>query len=160
MSKKGFSLIELIVVIAILLAISFFALPAGEIIQVKAREKLLRERLGDMRRAIDNYVAARKITDENPSPYPPSFISLLSEIPAGLLKAGANSGPFLASESLGNPFADAADVFLWDVRSDTGASYPNHTDPAAVIGVYDVSYPVTGVGGWKKAIDETLYSEW
>lgn len=158
MRKAGFSLIELVTVVAILLALSFFAVPTLEIVHVKAREKQLRERLFEMRRAIDAYVAARNTSGG--SPYPPSFASLVATIPAALLKQGADAGPFIASESLGNPFKDQGDAFLWDVRSDLGVWNVNQYNPAAPLRVYDVRYPLAGIDGWKKAIDETLYSDW
>jgi prepilin-type N-terminal cleavage/methylation domain-containing protein len=157
--KRGFSLIEMVMVVAILLALTYFALPAGEIIQVKAAEKLLRERLFEVRRAIDAYVAARS-SDGN-SPYPTSLKALTLKMTAPI-KPGAsvNSGPFLALEALGNPFKGKGDVFFWDIRRDDGTWVLNQTDPEVVTGVFDVRFPIGGVDGWKKAIDETNYSDW
>ncbi len=155
--NTGFSLIEMVMVVAILLALSYFAVPAAEIATVKAREKILRERLFEMRRAIDAYVAARA-SDGN-SPYPPSLKSLTQPMTAPVKPgAGVNSGPFLSEASLGNPFR--GDAFFWDIRRDDGTWLLNQSDPAAVIGVFDVQFPVGGVDGWKKAIDESNYSDW
>lgn len=114
--KKGFSLIELVTVVAILLALSFFAMPTLEIVYVKAREKQLRERLFEIRRGIDAYVAARNTTGG--SPYPPTLASLTTPIPDNLLKPGANAGPFLTNESLGNPFFLRGTDLYWDLRPD------------------------------------------
>lgn len=156
--KSGFSLIEMVMVVAILLALSYFAMPTLEIVYVKTREKQLRERLFEIRRGIDAYVAARNTTGG--SPYPPSFGSLTAAMPTSLLRVGGHAGPYLASDSLGNPFKDKGDVFLWDVRQDNGTWLFNQTDPGVVTGVFDVRYPVAGVDGWKKAIDDTNYSDW
>ena len=157
--KKGFSLIELVTVVAILLALSFFAMPTLEIVYVKAREKQLRERLFEIRRGIDAYVAARNTTG---NPYPPTLISLIATMPVALLKSGANIGPYLASDSLGNPFKGNGDVFFWDVRKDNGAWLTDQSDPGSAVlnNVYDIRYPLAGIDGWKKAIDDTNYSDW
>ncbi len=158
--KKGFSLIELVTVVAILLALSFFAMPTLEIVYVKAREKQLRERLFEIRRGIDAYVAARNTTGG--SPYPPTLASLIATMPITLLKPGANIGPYLASDSLGNPFKGNGEVFFWDVRKDNGTWLTDQSDPGSVVlnNVYDIRYPLAGIDGWKKAIDETNYSDW
>lgn len=158
-ARAGFSLIEMVMVVTILLALTYFALPAGEIVQVKASEKLLRERLFEIRRAIDAYVAARS-SDGN-SPYPTS-LKALTEIMTAPVKPGpaTNKGPFLAPESLGNPFKGKGDVFFWDIRRDDGTWVLDQSDPGAVTGVFDVRFPINGVDGWKKAIDETSYSDW
>ena len=161
--KSGFSLIELVVVVTILLAISVFAMPTLEIVYVKAREKQLRERLFEIRRGIDAYVNARK--HDTKSPYPPTIASLTVPM-VDDAKPGANTGPFLANESLGNPFKDKGDVFFWEIRLDCDP--PNTwrlaTQADEILqadnGVYDIRFPGAGVDGWKKAIDDTDYSNW
>lgn len=162
MQRRGLSLIELVTVLTIFLALSYFALPAFDIVQVKSREKLLRLRLFDMRRAIDSYVKARNSAD---NPYPPSLASLAEAIPTNpinLLRNGGDSGPFVGFGNLGNPFAKTDDVFLWDVRDSNGNWEKNQTDVNLnyTVGVYDVRYPEDGVNGWEKAIDGTFYKEW
>lgn len=166
--KKGFSLIELVTVVAILLALSFFAMPTLEIVYVKAREKQLRERLFEIRRGIDAYVAARNTTGG--SPYPPTLASLTTPIPDTLLKPGANAGPFLTNESLGNPFKGKGDAFLWDIRLDYDPPDPpgtwkqNEHQVDKILqpgkGIYDIRFPFDGVDGWEKAIDDTEYYKW
>ena len=159
MRRRGFSIIELVTVLTIFMALSYFALPALDIVQVKSREKLLRQRLFDMRRAIDFYVNAR---NSNGNPYPPSITSLTETIPAALLRNGADSGPFLSAASIGNPFGKSDDEFWWDIRDANGlwqTSQKHHSINYAA-GVYDVRFPEEGVNGWKKAIDETLYKDW
>jgi prepilin-type N-terminal cleavage/methylation domain-containing protein len=160
--RRGFSLIELVTVLTILLVLSYFALPALEIVQVKSREKLLQQRLFDMRRAIDSYAKAIKVGE---NPYPPSIASLTEPVPDTLLRNGADTGPFLSASGLGNPFATTDDVFIWDIRDGTGDPDSwkfDQTDSTKnyASGVYDVRYPVNSVGGWRKAIDETFYQDW
>lgn len=162
MQRRGFSMIELVTVLTIFLALSYFALPAFDIIQVKSREKLLRQRLFAMRRAIDGYVNAR---NREGNPYPPSIASLTEAIPTSpinLLRNGGDSGPFLGGANLGNPFASTDDVFLWDIRDCNGDWQNNQRDCNLnyAAGVYDIRYPADGVSGWKKAIDETYYKDW
>ncbi|EKD83139.1 MAG: hypothetical protein ACD_39C00864G0003 [uncultured bacterium] len=157
--RRGFSLIELVTVLAIFLALSYFALPALDIVQVKSREKLLHQRLFDMRRAIDFYVNAR---NSNGSPYPQTIASLTEAIQGDLLRNGADTGPFLSAAGIGNPFGRSDDEFLWDIRDSNGVWYKaqTHYTIAYAAGVYDVRFPEDGVNGWKKAIDETLYKDW
>lgn len=158
MPRRGFSLIEIVMVVTVLLVLSSFALPTAELAQVRFREKLLRERLRGMRQAIDKYRAARN--DLGTIFYPPSIASLTAPIPASLLKAGADAGPFLTAESTGNPFLPRQDVFLWDIRDSSGIWYKNQENASAQLSCYDVRFPEDGVAGWKKAIDETLYDTW
>ncbi|HMM60387.1 MAG TPA: type II secretion system protein [Candidatus Rifleibacterium sp.] len=161
--KNGFSLIELVTVVAILLALSFFAMPTLEIVYVKAREKQLRERLFEIRRAIDAYVNARK--NDAKSPYPPTIASLTVPM-VDDAKPGANTGPFVSNESLGNPFKDKGDVFLWEIRLDCDppGTWQLATQANEILqagnGVYDIRFPEAGVDGWKKAIDDTEYYKW
>ncbi|HNS09067.1 MAG TPA: type II secretion system protein [Candidatus Ozemobacteraceae bacterium] len=161
--KRGFSLIELVTVVTILLALSYFAMPTLEIVYVKAREKQLRERLFEIRRAIDAYVNARK--NDIKSPYPPTLASLTVPM-VDAAKPGANAGPFLANESLGNPFKDKGDVFFWEIRldCDSPGTWRLATQAGEILqagnGVYDIRFPEAGIDGWKKAIDDTNYSDW
>lgn len=159
MKRRGFSLIELVTVLTIFLALSYFALPALDIVQVKSREKLLRQRLFDMRRAVDAYVNAR---NSSGNPYPPSIASLTETISADLLRNGADTGPFLSAGNTGNPFNGSDDGFLWDVRDSSGVWHKMQDNSAInyAAGVYDVRFPEDGVKGWNRAIDETAYKDW
>jgi len=141
------------------MALSYFALPALDIVQVKSREKLLRQRLFDMRRAIDFYVNAR---NSSGNPYPLSVASLTEVIPTGLLRNGADTGPFLSAGSVGNPFGRSDDEFFWDIRDANGVWVESQMHQAInyTAGVYDVRFPEDGVNGWNKAIDETFYKDW
>jgi prepilin-type N-terminal cleavage/methylation domain-containing protein len=159
LQRRGFSLIELVTVLTILLALSYFALPAFDIVQVKSREKLLRQRLFDIRRAVDVYV---KVRNSSGNPYPPSIASLTDVVPDSLLRIGADPGPFLAAGNLGNPFSGTDDGFIWDIRDTDGVWHKAQANSKInyAAGVYDVRFPEDGVSGWKRAIDETYYKDW
>ncbi|PKL41877.1 MAG: hypothetical protein CVV41_17065 [Candidatus Riflebacteria bacterium HGW-Riflebacteria-1] len=165
MSRKGFSIIELVTVLGIFLALSYFALPAFDVVQVKSREKLLQQRLFDLRRGIDFYVNARNSTAVSGvpyTPYPLSIASLTEAIPGVYLKNGADTGPFVPAGSIGNPFGRSEDEFTWDIRDCDGVWHKNQLHHAInyAAGVYDVRFPEDGVHGWNKAIDETFYKDW
>lgn len=158
MTNKGFSLIEIVLVVVILFALSALAIPSAEITQVRLREKLLRERLREIRQAIDIYQASRIVSGGNILPI--CIASLTEEIPEALLKPGANSGPFLLKESMGNPFTSSQEEFFWDVRDSTGTWHQNQKDSNAQLYCYDIRYPKDGISGWIKAIDESFYENW
>jgi prepilin-type N-terminal cleavage/methylation domain-containing protein len=158
MRRAGFSFLELVTVLAILSTLSYFAIPTLEIVLVKSRERLLRDRLTEIRRAIDHYRSSRNGTGGGP--LPSTLLDLTRPIPIGLLKIGADPGAFLASTSMGNPFSEGGDRFLWDIRDSTGVWHRNQEDPGAALVVYDIQYPLDGVLGWKKGLDDTLLSDW
>lgn len=155
---KGYSLLELVIVVAIITAIAVFALPAAEIAQIRLREKELRQRLTEFRQAIDRYVAASN--GSYGSFFPPSIASLTEALPDALRKPGADSGPYLMTDSLGNPFTPNQNRFLWDIRDSNGVWHTNQTDPKAQLSCCDVRFPAAGVSGWVKGIDETFYEQW
>lgn len=158
MRKNGFSLIEVVLVAAILLALSALAIPSAEIAQVRLREKVLHERLKEMRQAIDRYQASNN--GSSGSLLPPSIASLTQSMPASQLKAGADSGPYLLEESMGNPFTPQQDTFIWDIRDSSGTWHQNQINPGAQLTCYDVRFPQDGVSGWKMAINDTFYENW
>jgi len=157
-SCRGYSLLELVIVVAILTAVSMFALPAAELSQIRLREKELRQRLIEFRQAIDRYAAASNGTSG--SYFPPSIASLTEVLPESLRRPGADGGPFLVSESLGNPFTADQSRFIWDIRDSSGVWHNIQTDPTAQLTCYDVRFPSAGVSGWVKGIDETFYEQW
>lgn len=53
--QDGFTIIELIVTVALVSLMASIAVPAGEILVQRARERALREALRDIRTAIDGY---------------------------------------------------------------------------------------------------------
>ena len=151
-------MLELVTVLAILVVLSAFSLPTVELSFVKGREKLLHERLTNIRRSIDRYVASRNGTGA--SVYPPCLASLTEPIPAPMLTVGADPGPFLDSQSLDNPFAGQGNYVLWDVKDKDGAIHADVKDSLQAIDVFDVSYPQNAPDNWSKALDDTLYKDW
>ncbi|MBI3038279.1 type II secretion system protein [bacterium] len=158
LNRFGFSLIELLVVLAILTTLSAISVPILDIVEVRAREKKLREALISMRQAIDRYRASR---NSSGSPWPPSIVSLTSPIPAVLLRRDANPGPFL-SEVFLNPFYPGDGSFRWEIRDASGTwvtiSDPNYEPPGPGSGVYDVRYP--SVASFDVSIDGSKYVDW
>ena len=144
-------MIELVTVLGILITLSYFALPALEVVQVRSREKLLWKRLFAMRRAIDRYAADRI---GQATIYPTTI--------RALLEADGISGPLLAGGSVGNPFSTSDDEFLWDIRDGLGNWHnsQNSVDNSFAEGIFDVRYPEAGVNGWQKAMDGTNYDQW
>ena len=169
--SHGFSLVEMLVVVGILSFLAVLALPMTELAEVRLRERKLVQNLTDIRFAIDRYRKAHL------SSYPPTFAALLNPIPDEFLKPAAINGPFLATDSLINPFipgqnsyAAASEAFLWDIRdADTSNDADDDwtlgvRDPFAPFGaqggVVDIRFPKGGVAGWETAIDGTAYDQW
>lgn len=155
---SGYSLLELVIVVAIITAVSMFAIPAAELTQIRLREKELRQRLTEIRQGIDKYSAS--CNGSSGSFYPPSIASLSEQLPASLLKPGADSGPFITAEAMGNPFSPDQSRFIWDIRDSSGVWHTNQTDPGASLTCYDIRFPSSGVSGWVKGINETYYEQW
>ncbi|HEY9068783.1 MAG TPA: prepilin-type N-terminal cleavage/methylation domain-containing protein [Candidatus Ozemobacteraceae bacterium] len=165
-SRLGVSLIEMIIVVSIISILAVLALPTVELFDMKARERLLRDRLYDMRLAIDRYRNARM--DNVP---PTCVASLLEPLPATVTRSRTEEGPFLALGQTNNPFSAQDDVFRWDLRFIA-------TNPASTVWLtnqslttarnganfylYDVRFPTDSafIGGWQTAFDGTRYSTW
>lgn len=78
--SRGYSLIELLVVLAILGLLATLAMPLAEMTQQRERERELKRALWEIRDAIDAYKRARDsgaIVETSPSHYPPSLESLV-----------------------------------------------------------------------------------
>lgn len=162
--RRGFSTIELLIVVAILLGLTVLAVPLAEMSNMRTREKLLRDALRDTRYAIDRYRAERRSTAAFPSLYPPCIASLLQPIPPGLLKTQGNPGPFLANLPQ-NPFTDKHGVFFWDIRGSLNAftDWNLSVSSATTIipnGVFDIRVPTAHMGDWATAIDGSKYEDW
>jgi len=152
----GFSLVELLVSVAIIGVLASVAMPVVELTQKRQKEAELRTALRDIRRAIDNYKDAanqKRIKVElDASGYPPTLAALVEGAPDLASKNGAmiyflrrvprdpfNSDPTVsASES-------------WGKRS--FASPANK--PLAGADVYDVFSKSESIG-----LNGTAYKEW
>jgi len=161
-SFSGFSLIELIIVLSITLFISTLSLPLLEIIEVKTREKNLRDDLRDVRSAIDRYRAESR---DPITPYPPCVASLLEPIPSSILRPGGMPGPFL-SKLPKHSFTSGEPVFLWDLRdakaTDSSSWHSSVNDPKQVFasGIIDIRVPLNDMGNWVEAVDGSKYANW
>ena len=154
--QAGFSLVELLVSVAILGVLASVAMPVVELTQKRQKEAELRTALRDIRRAIDAYKDAvdqkRIAVDANVSGYPPSLAALVEGAPDLASKTGARiyflrrvpRDPFINDKSV-----SAADG--WGKRSFASpADAPTPGDD--VFDVYTTS-EATGLNG-------IPYKEW
>ena len=140
--QKGFTLIELIVVVTIIGILAGVAISNVRYAQQKAREAALRHNLFEMRKAIDDYYADKQ-------KYPDGLQTLVSD---HYLRSGGGTLPK-------DPITGRAD---WEeVQASTDPTDPTAVDPAGTgsqsptPGIIDVRSSAPGVG-----LDGTPYREW
>ena len=156
MRHAGFSLVELLISVAILGVLASVAMPVVELTQKRQKEAELRAALRDIRRAIDAYKDAAdhkriKVEPES-SGYPPSLADLVTGTPDLSSTNGAMiyflrrvpRDPFNSDPAV--PFVD-----IWGKRS--FASPANKPQPGA--DVYDVYTKSEDVG-----LNGIAYREW
>jgi general secretion pathway protein G len=84
MRTRGFTLIELVIVIAIVSLLATVAVPLGKMATQRVKESELRTALRELRTAIDAYKRAadegRVVVDVNTSGYPPTLDVLVSGV--------------------------------------------------------------------------------
>lgn len=120
-SRRGLTLVELIVAFTILLILSTMALPVAKVKVQRDKERRLRTALYEMRAAIDRYKDASDEgllgqVDPDSHGYPPSLEVLVEGVEANA--AGAGLG--------GNQFGGAQDSISGRTRGrQTGASFGN-----------------------------------
>jgi len=85
--SQGFTLIELMVVLVLILILASFAMPMYHVAVIHAREAVLRDDLFTMRKLIDEYTIDKQ--------HPPSSLSDL--VDAGYLRGGVPVDPFTES---------------------------------------------------------------
>jgi general secretion pathway protein G len=154
--QNGFSLVELLVSVAIIGVLASVAMPVVELTQKRQKEAELRTALRDIRRAIDEYKDAankkRIKVESDASGYPPTLAELVNGTPDLASKSGAMiyflrrvpRDPFNS-----DPSVSASDS--WGKRS--FASSANKPMPGA--DVYDVYTKSEGVG-----LNGIAYKEW
>ena len=86
-SIPGFTLLELMVVLTLIMILASFAVPTYQRAILRAREAVLREDLYTMRKVIDEYTLDKQ--------YPPTTLDDL--VSAGYLRGGIPADPFTGS---------------------------------------------------------------
>jgi len=156
MSRKrtgGFSLVELIVTVALVSILVGLALPLARNTIQREKEKELRQALRDMRTAIDRYKLAADsgqiMADAMANGYPPDLETLTNGV--DLLTAVGKKIYFLRAIPI-DPMSECRCNTDWDLRSD-------QDDPTAGSwggqDVFDVHTKSSGT-----AMDGTKYKDW
>ncbi|MEW6120847.1 MAG: type II secretion system protein [Pseudomonadota bacterium] len=157
--KGGFSLIELMVTLAILALLASVAVPFGQLVQQRQKETQLRDALRQIRTALDAYQAAWKDgrieaqRTEGASGYPPDLDALWQGVQDVKQTDSAKKIYFLRRLPR-DPFypdASAPPAETWGLRS--YASPPDA--PAPGKDVFDVYSLSTGTG-----LNGVPYREW
>ena len=154
--SAGFTIIELLVVMAILGILSIAVMPLSEMLVTSQKERELKQALWEIRGAIDEY---KKVATsvENNAPnnevgYPPNLQILVDGIKHPKPDAGGRHVYFLRTLPR-DPFADralAADK-TWRLRSFTSPA--ENPEPGAE--VYDVHSSSDAI-----ALDGSSYAKW
>lgn len=153
--RSGFTMIELLVVMAILGVLAAAILPLGETLLASRQEAELRRALLEIRGGIDEYKRAvdkGMIARATESGYPPTLEVLAAGVPDQRPEGAGKQMYFLRSiprDPLANPTVDAA--ASWRLRS--YASPPNLPMPGQ--DVFDVHSSSGGT-----ALDGSLYATW
>lgn len=155
-ARKGFTIIELLVVMAVLGVLAAAIMPLGETLLRAQKERELKQALWEIRAAIDDYKRAvdrgNVILALGESGYPPSLKALEAGVANGRLGAAGQSMYFLRSIPR-DPFAapDLPAEATWRLRS-----YVSPPDRPALGGdVFDVHSSSDSV-----AMDGTPYAKW
>jgi general secretion pathway protein G len=160
MKARGFTLIEMVVVLAIVGILASAAVPVAEFGLRRVRESALREGLRTLRTAIDAHKAAVEAKHIAPgrggSAYPPTLDALVQGIPLVDASGQPDAGGkrlYLLRRLPREPFADpalpAADS--WGLRS----SLSPPTAPQAGDDVFDVYARSAAT-----ALDGSRYRDW
>lgn len=129
-SPMGFTLLELMVVLTLILILASFAFPTYQVAIVRAREAVLRDDLYTMRSLIDQFTLDKQ--------RPPQSLDELVE--AGYLRGGLPADPFTRSNQ------------TWQVDLE---DVPIPGSSQGVPGIVDVHS-----GSEETSLDGTPYSSW
>ena len=153
--RDGFTMIEILVVMAILGVLAAAVMPLGETLLTAQKERELRAGLWQIRTALDDYKAAVDqgwIERATVSGYPPTLQVLVDGVPD---KRAQREGMrlYLLRRLPSDPFADPSlqPALTWRLRS--YVSPPDAPKPGA--DVFDIRSVSDAVG-----LDGTQYSTW
>lgn len=152
----GFTLIEMLVTLMIVLVLASVALPMAEVARQRDKEKQLHEALHDIREALDAYKQAgdegRIARNPLESGYPPDLDTLIKGAPDVHSTTGARL--FFLRRMPRDPFVDDAAVppaKTWGLRSYAST----FDDPKPGKDVYDIYSTAPG-----KGMNGIPYGEW
>jgi general secretion pathway protein G len=153
---KGFTLIELVIAVAIVAVLASAALPLNELVVQRAKEQDLRRALRDMRTAIDAYKQASDDGRIVKRPGETGYPKRLEELVEGVedQKSPKRDKIYFLRRIPRDPFATdaaASDAATWSKRS--YSSPPD--DPREGEDVFDVYTAAPG-----KGINGRPYKEW
>ena len=158
--SKGFTLIEMVAVLAIVALLAAAAVPLQEVAVRRVREQALREGLRTIRQALDAHRAAVEARRIAPGPDGTPWPAQLALLEQGIPVLGSDGRPAATGERLyllrrvpRDPFAEpalpAADT--WGLRSSDSPA----DAPAAGRDVFDVYTRAPGM-----ALDGSRYAQW
>ena len=153
---NGFTIVELLVVMAILGVLAAAVMPLGETLLIAQKERELRSALFEIRSALDEHKRAVErgaiIVGAGESGYPPSLVKLVEGAPDAKSQTPGGRLYFLRRVPR-DPFADRTlpPELTWRLRS--YASPAERPEPGA--DVYDVQSSSKGT-----ALDGTAYADW
>ncbi|MFN7836050.1 MAG: prepilin-type N-terminal cleavage/methylation domain-containing protein [Burkholderiaceae bacterium] len=151
--ERAFTVIELLVTLAILGVLSVIVLPLAELTVQRSREAELRQALQQLRAALDAYKLAydegRIARQLGASGYPPSLDALVEGV-EDVAQAQKTKQYFLRRVPR-DPFQKEEGPPRWGLRSYRSSA----TAPEAGDDVFDVYSLSTGVG-----LDGTAYRQW
>ena len=155
-AARGFSLIELLVVLAIMAVLASMGLPLAELSHQRGKEEDLRHALREIRSALDAY---KRLVDQGniqraagASGYPPNLEVLVE----GVVDARSPKGTkiYLLRSLPRDPLAASSissAAQTWELRSYASPA----TDPKPGVDVFDVHSRAIGVG-----LNGVAYREW
>lgn len=146
----GFTLVEVLIAVAIVAALASIALPLAELQVQRQRERDLRQALREVREAIDGYKRAydegRIERSLNKSGFPPTLLALVEGVTDARSQKGAKL--YFLRRVPRDPFATDPQALApetWGLRSSTSAADDPHAG-ADVFDIYSLK-PGTGMNG-------------